>query len=97
VARKDPFPNEWQDVSDTDPEEFETATYEEILDDITQWDLPEPFYCVIRAYSRKTNKLKEYAYKHEGTARKRLLELAEKGEELTILVQEYIGTVNYKP
>lgn len=97
MARKDPFPNEWDDVSNTDADEFETATYEEVLDDITQWDLPEPFYCVIRAYSRKTNKLKEYAYKHESVARKRLLELADKGDELTILVQEFIGTVNYKP
>jgi hypothetical protein len=97
VARKDPFPNEWDDVSNTDADEFETATYAEVLEEMTQWDLPEPFYCVIRAYNRKTNKLKEYAYKHEGTARKRLLQLADDGEELTILVQEFIGTVNYKP
>ena len=97
MARKDPFPNEWDDVSNTDADEFETATYAEVLEEMTQWDLPEPFYCVIRAYNRKTNKLKEYAYKHEGTARKRLLQLADDGEELTILVQEFIGTVNYKP
>ena len=97
MARKDPFPNEWEDVSNTDPKEFETATYQEVLEEMTQWVLPDPFYCVIRAYNRKENKLKEYAYKQEGTARKRVLELANKGEELTILVDEYIGTVNYKP
>ena len=97
MARKDPFPNEWEDVSNTSPEEFETATFEEVLEEMTQWDLPDPFFCVIRAYNRKTNKLKEYAYKHEGIAHKRLKQLADSGEELTILVQSFIGTINYDP
>jgi hypothetical protein len=31
VAKKDPFPNDWEEVRDTDDEDFETGSYEEVL------------------------------------------------------------------
>ena len=97
MARKDPFPNEWDDVSNTEPEDFETATFEEVMQDLARWYLPDPYFCVIRSFNRKLNKLREFAYKQEGKATQRLLQLSADGEEVTIYTQGVLGVVNYEP
>lgn len=97
MAKKDPFPNDWEEVNDTDPEDFETGSYEEVLEELMTWHLPDPYVCVIRSYNPKTQKLREYAYKYHSKARNRLLKLADTEEEVTILTQDIIGTLNYLP
>jgi hypothetical protein len=97
MARKDPFPNEWEEVHNLSDDDIETATAEEVMDEVMAWHLPEPYCAVIRVYDRKTNKLKEYAYKLESKAHQRIKEAAFSDDEVTILTNSIIGTVNYLP
>lgn len=97
MARKDPFPNEWEEVHNLSDDDIETATAEEVMEEVMAWHLPEPYCAVIRVYDRKTNKLKEYAYKLESKAHQRIKEAAFSDDEITILTNSIIGTVNYLP
>lgn len=97
MARKDPFPNEWEEVHNLSDNDIETATAEEVMEEVMAWHLPEPYCAVIRVYDRKTNKLKEYAYKLESKAHQRIKEAAFSDDEVTILTNSIIGTVNYLP
>lgn len=95
MAKKDPFPNNWKDIYELEDDEFESPPFLHVYEDSVLWELPDPFCCVVRAYNRKNNQLKEYAYKRESSAQAKIRELAIKGEELTILTQQFIGTINY--
>lgn len=96
MAKKDPFPNDWEEVSNTDPEDFESATYMEVLDDLMNWYLPDPYCAVVRVFNRKENKVQEYAYRLQSKANARIREAALADEEVTILTQGVIATINYE-
>jgi hypothetical protein len=93
MAKKDPFPNDWDEVYRTDPEDLNTGPFDEVMDEVMHWHLPDPYVCVIRSYNPKSNKVREYAYKLQSKARKRLDELSD-DEDVTILTQSYIAS-NY--
>lgn len=97
MAKKDPFPNEWEEVNNLDDDDIEPATVEEVMEDVMTWHLPQPYCAVIRVYDRKQNKLKEYAYKLESKAQQRIKDAAFSDDEVTILTNAIIGTVNYLP
>jgi hypothetical protein len=97
MAKKDPFPNEWEEVNNLDDDDIETSTIEEILEEVMVWHLPQPYCAVVRVYDRKQNKLKEYAYKLESKAHNRIRESALSDDEVTILTNSIIGTINYLP
>jgi hypothetical protein len=97
MAKKDPFPNEWEEVNNLDDDDIETSTIEEIMEEVMAWHLPEPYCAVVRVYDRKQNKLKEYAYKLESKANNRIRESALSDDEVTILTNSIIGTINYLP
>jgi hypothetical protein len=97
MAKKDPFPNEWEEVNNLDDDDIETSTIEEIMEEVMAWHLPEPYCAVVRVYDRKQNKLKEYAYKLESKATNRIRESALSDDEVTILTNSIIGTINYLP
>ena len=59
------------------------------------WKLPDPYVCVVRAYNREAQLLKEYAYKRHGVAQAKITELANRGDEITLLTQDFLGTINY--
>lgn len=96
MAKKDPFPNDWDEVYNLDEESILTPPFIEVLQDSVLWDLPDPYCCVVRSYNRKERKLREFAYKREGVAQAKIQELASNGEEITVLTQNFIGTINYK-
>ena len=97
MARKDPFPNDWEEVKNLSEDDIETPQFHEVITDFMSWHLPDPYCAVIRVYNRKTNKLKEYAYKIESKATERIRESALADDEVTILTQAVIGVVNYSP
>jgi hypothetical protein len=97
MAKKDPFPNEWEEVNNLDDDDIETSTIEEIMEEVMAWHLPQPYCAVVRVYDRKQNKLKEYAYKLESKAHNRIRESALSDDEVTILTNSIIGTTNYLP
>jgi hypothetical protein len=95
MAKKDPFPNNWKEVYELEDDEIESPPFLHVWEDSVVWDLPDPYCCIVRAYNRKDNKLREYAYKRESSAQAKIQELAFIGEELTILTQVYVATINY--
>lgn len=95
MAKKDPFPNDWQEVFDLDDDDIESPPFIAVLEDTCVWDLPDPYCCIVRSYNRSDNKLKEYAYKREGVAHAKIYELASQGLEVTLLTQTFVATINY--
>ena len=96
MAKNDPFPNEWEEVSNIDESDFFTPPFNEVLEDSVAWYLPDPYYCIVRSFNRKGLKMREYAYKRETVARNKIKELAALGYEITILTQGYVGILNYR-
>lgn len=96
MARKDPFPNNWEEVQNLNEADIDTPTFRELMEDLMIWDLPDPYYAVVRVYNPKTNKLKEYAYKLESKAHDRIRDSALSNDEVTILTQAVIGCINYE-
>lgn len=95
MAKSDPFPNEWEEVYNMSEDDILTPPFIDVLEDSVLWHLPDPYCCVLRAYNRKDHKLREYAYKREGIAKAKIKELAENGDEITILTQSMVATINY--
>ena len=95
MARKDPFPNDWEEVHGLSDSDLETHAFIDILQESVVWELPDPYCCVVRAYNRKDKKIKEYAYKREVIAHQKITELAEQGIEVLVLTQQYVATINY--
>jgi len=95
MAKKDPFPNNWEEVQNLDDDEIETPTFREVMEDVMIWDLPDPYCAVVRVYNPTTKKLKEYAYKLESKAHDRIRDSALADDEVTILTQALIGCINY--
>ena len=95
MAKKDPFPNDWEEVFNMDESDLESPPFVDVLEDSVIWHLPDPYCCIIRSYNRKDAKVKEYAYKQEGKAQSKIKELAGIGCELTLITQAYIGVLNY--
>lgn len=95
MAKKDPFPNQWQEVFDLDDDEIESPPFLFVWEDSVVWELPDPYVCLVRAYNRNDNQLREYAYKREKVAQSKIQELARMGHEITVLTQQVCATINY--
>jgi len=95
MSRKDPFPNDWEEVNNMDEDDFLTPPFHELLSDTMFWELPEPYCCIVRSYNRSTCKIKETAYRREGSANSLIRKLAEEGHEVTVLTPTAIAVLNY--
>lgn len=95
MTKKDPFPNQWQEVFDLDDDDIETPPFLHVWEDSVVWELPDPYVCLVRSYNRKDNSLREYAYKREKVAQNKIRELALQGFEVTVLTQALCATLNY--
>lgn len=95
MAKKDPFPNDWEEVSNLNDDEIDTPTFNELMEHLMEWHLPQPYCAVVRVYNPKTKKLKEYAYRLPIKAHARIQQAASSNDEVTILTNEVIGCINY--
>jgi hypothetical protein len=79
------FPNNWEEVHSAKDDDFETCSFEEFMTGMSIWQLPSSHQFLMRVYNSKTNKVKEYAYKQESAARKRLQkECADTNNEIVL-------------
>ena len=79
------FPNNWHDIYEADDDQFETCTFEEFMTGMSIWELPSSHQFLMRVYNTKTKKVREYAYKQDHHARKRLLkECADENNEIVL-------------
>lgn len=95
MSKKDPFPNDWEEIYNMDDEDFDTPAFLEVLQDSMLWHLPDPYCCIMRVWNRDTNQIKELAYRRESIANQKIKEYAQNGFEVTVMTDEIIGAINY--
>ena len=83
------FPNNWEEIAGAHDDDFETCTFEEFMQGMSFWQIPSSHACILRVYNRETHKVREYAYKHEHNARKRLLKECQDADNEIVLCDNY--------
>ncbi len=69
MAKKDYFPNNWQEYKDLEDEHFIPHTYEEIMSwKVAGWELPSSVCCIIRVSDIETKKVTELVYQKQSAA-----------------------------
>ena len=74
---KSEFPNNWQQIHDAEPDEFGTCTFEEFMQASAMWSIPSSHDCIMRVENTDTGKVKEYAYRRQHNALKKLVKLVD--------------------
>lgn len=76
MAKKDYYPNNWQEYKDADDSDFIPHTFEEIMSwKVAGWELPSSVCCVIRTTNINTKKVKEIVYQQRSAAERKVEEL----------------------
>ena len=96
--RKKYFPNNWKRFKDAPDELYEPHLFIDLMDwKISGWELPPDVCCIIRATHLQTKKVKEFVYKRQAAADRKLVEFCKaKTHDLCITThdaQHYIGPV----
>lgn len=69
MAKKDYFPNNWQEYKDLEDDHFIPHTYEEIMSwKVAGWELPSSVCCIIRVSDIETKKVTELVYQKQSAA-----------------------------
>ena len=84
------FPNNWDLYKEAPDDAFVEHTYDEIMEwKVLGWELPSSVCCVIRAFNKETNKVKEYVYQQPSAADKRLDTLLTDGQDYEVTVVDH--------
>ena len=96
-GKKKPYhPNNWKLYKDAPDEAFMPHTFDEVMEwKVAGWELPGDVVCIIRATNLKTHKTKEYVYKRQHAAERKVLELKDaQTHEFTVCTHDalhYVG------
>jgi hypothetical protein len=92
MAKKDYFPNNWQEYKDAPDGDFIPHTYEEIMSwKIAGWELPSSVCCIIRVSDIETKKVTEIVYQKPSAAQAKVNTLiGTPGIEFTVVDHESI-------
>ena len=71
------FPNNWDEIANADEDQFDTCTYEEFMMGMSSWHIPSSHSCVMRVENTDTGRIKEYSYRTDSGAAKRIVKLAD--------------------
>ena len=84
------FPNNWDEINDADPEQFETCTFDEFMVGMRMWRLPSSHSFLMRVYNRDTNKVPQSPRpKQDHHAKKRLMKECQNSDNEIILCDNY--------
>ena len=83
------FPNNWEEIHGAADSDFETCTFEEFMICMSIWELPSSHQFLMRVYNKETNKVREYAYKQDHHARKRLMKECEDANNEIVLCDNH--------
>jgi HD-like signal output (HDOD) protein len=76
MAKKEYFPNNWQEYKDTDDSHFIPHTFEEIMSwKVAGWELPSSVCCMIRVMNLDTKKVTEHVYSKRSAAKAKVDQL----------------------
>jgi len=92
MAKKEYYPNNWQEYKDADDDAFIPHTFEEIMSwKVGGWELPSSVCCVIRVTNVETKKVKEHVYSKRSAAQAKVDQLIDMpGIEFTVCDHEAI-------
>lgn len=88
IAVKKEFPNNWQNVSDTPSDEFGEIEYELMMNMLMMWEIPSSHCCIMRCENRSTGKISEFSYQRLHAAKRKLVELAQDGDNEILVADE---------
>ena len=71
------FPNNWQEIHDSDDDQFGTCTFEEFMAASVLWKVPSSIACIMRVENTDTGKVKEYTYKRTHAACEKITKLVD--------------------
>ena len=78
MAKKEYFPNNWQEYKDLDDDNFIPHTYEELMSwKVANWELPSSVMCIIRVRNTETYKVTEHVYSKRSAAQAKVNKLME--------------------
>ena len=90
------FPNNWQEVHDADPDQFDTCTFEEFMIGMSSWHIPSSHTCVMRVENTDTGKIKEFSYRTQrGTIQKLIKLVDDPANVITVADNESIHYLKY--
>ena len=87
--RRKYFPNNWQTIKDAPSDFFPTMLYQEFEDwKIYGYELPSKYYGILRVRNPRNGVVKEYVYKSEYHAKRKIKEEIKKDKELTLCTMQ---------
>jgi hypothetical protein len=76
MAKKEYFPNNWQEYKDTSDDNFIPHTFEELMSwKVAGWELPSSVCCLIRVTNTDTKKVVEHVYQRRSAAQEKIAKL----------------------
>jgi len=92
MAKKEYYPNNWQEYKDCPDSDFIPHTFEEIMSwKVGGWELPSSVCCVIRVTNIETKKVTEHVYQKRSAAQSKVDQLIDMpGIEFTVADHEAI-------
>ena len=85
--KKKYFPNNWSEYSNAPDEMFLDHSFQDLLDwKVHGWEIPSSVSTMIRETHLETKKTKEHIYCKPGNAKRKILQLIDKGEPLEITI-----------
>ena len=88
IAVKKEFPNNWQSVSDTPSDEFAEIEYDLFMHMLMMWEIPSSHCCIMRCENKSTGKISEFSYQRLHAAKRKLVELAQDGDNEILVADE---------
>ena len=80
MTKKKYFPNKWSKYKKAPSKFFQPITFEDFMDwKISGWEIPHEVSCIIRAENAITGKVKEYVYKTDLGAKRKIKKLMDDG------------------
>ena len=92
MAKKEYYPNNWQEYKNLDDNNFIPHTFEELMSwKVANWELPSSVVCIIRVRNSDTYKVTEHVYSKRSAAQAKVDKLINTpGIEFTVVDHEAI-------
>ena len=87
MAKKEYYPNNWQEYKDADDADFIPHTFEEIMSwKVGGWELPSSVCCILRVTDLRSKKVTEHVYQRRVSAQNKLNQLINDPDvEITVI------------
>ena len=92
MAKREYYPNNWQEYKDLEDDNFIPHTFEELMSwKVANWELPSSVVCIIRVRNSDTYKVTEHVYSKRSAAQAKVDRLINTpGIEFTVVDHEAI-------